>query len=197
MTFTNNKLLRRSSAAVGFRRVWRPLTVILFSTVAAVFAGCSSVAVQDGPRLDRDAAWALMPIANNSESPQAGEKLEAMLSTLLRIEGVDNLVRYAPEAESSAVLPVLDDAVRLEQAMTWARDQGLQYGVTGSVEEWHYKSGVEREPAVGISLQVLNIATGTVLWSATGARSGWGRATVSGTAQDLVADMLDTLRFHR
>jgi hypothetical protein len=116
-----------------------------------------------------------------------------MLATLLRIRGVNNVHLYAPPVDSAAALPVLDDTVRLEEAVDWARGRKFEYGITGSVEEWHYKSGVEREPAVGLSLRVQTIGTGQVLWSASGARSGWGRATVTGTAQDLVADMLDTL----
>jgi hypothetical protein len=169
----------------------------LLLTAAGIMAACSSLAVQPGPPLDPGARWVLLPVANNSETPQAAEKLEAMLATLVRIRGVNNLRVYAPPDDSAAALPVLDDTVRLDQALDWARGRDFEYGITGSVEEWHYKSGVEREPAVGLSLRVLNIVTGQVLWSASGARSGWGRATVSGTAQDLVADMLDTLKLRR
>lgn len=177
----------------------RILAASLLLAGAGVLTACasSSLEVQRGPALDRDSQWVLLPATNNSETPQAAEKLEAILATLLRIRGVNHLRLYAPPDESGVALPVLDDRVRLQHALAWAQGRDFEYGVTGSVEEWHYKSGVEREPAVGLSLRVLNITTGQVLWSASGARSGWGRATVSGTAQQLVAKMLDTVNLNR
>jgi hypothetical protein len=186
-------LFNLAVAARSLAYLRRMLRVSLLFAAAGVLAACSSLAVQPGPALDPGAQWVLLPVANHSETPQAAEKLESMLATLLRIRGVTNLRLYAPPAASAAALPVLDDTVRLKEALNWARDGDFEYGITGSVEEWHYKSGVEREPAVGLSLRVQTIGTEQVLWSASGARSGWGRATVTGTAQDLVADMLDTI----
>jgi polysaccharide biosynthesis protein PelC len=174
----------------------RILAASLLLSAAGMIAACAptSLAVQSGPSLDSDAQWVLLPIANNSESPQAAEKLEAILPTLLRIHGVSKLGVYSPQADSAAAMPVLDDTVRFEKALAWARGRDFRYGITGSIEEWHYKSGVAREPAVGISLRVLNISTGEVLWSASGARTGGGRETVSSTAMDLAEKMLDTAR---
>jgi hypothetical protein len=169
---------------------------LLFSSVGLIAAcSSSSLIVQSGPSLETGAQWVLLPVANNSDTPQAAEKLEAILPTLLQTHGVTKLAVYSPPAESATAIPVLDDTVRFEQALAWARSRDFRYGITGSVEEWHYKSGVAREPAVGLSIRVLNISTGEVLWSASGARSGSGRDTVSGTALDLAEKMLDTARF--
>jgi polysaccharide biosynthesis protein PelC len=173
----------------------RRVAGFLLFPVFVILAACSSLTVQQGPALDTAAPWVLLPIANNSDSAQAAEKLEAMLSTLLRTHGISKLSFYSPPAESVATIPVLDDTVRFERALAWARSRDFKYGITGSIQEWHYKSSVEREPAVGLTLRVLNISTGEVLWSASGARSGWGRDTLSGTALDLAGNMLDTVHF--
>lgn len=186
--------LARSGVSEWWAYLGRILAASFLLSAAGMIAACapSSLAVQSGTSLDPVAKWALLPVANNSETPQAAEKLEAILATLLRIRGISDLSVYSPSDDSPTAIPLLDYTARFERALAWARGRNFRYGITGSIEEWHYKSGVEREPAVGISLRVLNINTGEVLWSATGARSGWGRDTVSGTAQELLNKMLDT-----
>lgn len=161
-----------------------------------VLWGCTTVAVQQGPPLDPADQWVLLPIANYSESPQAGKRMEAILATLLRVQGVKRLA-LAPPPETPDSIPILDEQESYERSLEWARDQKIRYGITGSIEEWRYKSGVEREPAVGLSLRLLDIVTGEVLWSASGARSGWGREPISGTAQKLLSEILEEVKFGR
>ncbi|MCY1405315.1 hypothetical protein D9M71_205530 [compost metagenome] len=66
--------------------------------------------------------------------------------------------------------------------------------VTGSVEEWQYKNGLDGEPAVGVSLQVLETSSGKLLWSRSGARAGWSRESLAGTAQTVLRDLVGNLR---
>lgn len=157
--------------------------------------GCSTstLTTDSNLRIDANSQCILLPVANYTASPQAGDRMEAILTTLLQVRGVRNIQRYEPAEEMSAI-PILDTQQRSKRALAWARNQNIRYGFTGSVEEWRYKSGVEREPAVGLSLRVVDIATGEVLWAASGARSGWGRETISGTAQKLLAEMLEEIK---
>jgi hypothetical protein len=110
----------------------------------------------------------------------------------MRVHGVASIEFYS-SAQNDNALPEIDEYRRYQQALTWARDQHFIYALTGSVEEWGYKRGIEGEPAVALSLRVVKVATGEVLWSATGARSGWGRESVSGTALKLLNELLSTL----
>ena len=66
--------------------------------------------------------------------------------------------------------------------------------MTGSVEEWQYKNGLDGEPAVGISLQIVEPASGRVLWSNSGARAGWSRESLAGTAQKVLRKLVSDLR---
>lgn len=95
---------------------------------------------------------------------------------------------------SKADLALLDDQERLATALDWARRQKLDYVISGSVEEWQYKNGLDGEPAVGISLRVLEPATGRVLWSSSGARAGWSRESLAGAAQKVLGELVDDLR---
>ena len=67
--------------------------------------------------------------------------------------------------------------------------------VSGSVEEWQYKNGLDGEPAVGISLRVLQASNGQVLWSKSGARAGWSRESLAGTAQQVLDKLVGALGF--
>ena len=165
-------------------------------TTAVILAGCSTstLTLDSSLRLDPSSQWTLLPVANYTASPQAGDRMEAILTTLLQVRGVRSIKRYSP-TEKMGAIPILDTQQGYQRALAWARKQNLRYGFTGSVEEWRYKSGVEREPAVGVSLRVVDIATGEVLWAASGARSGWGRETISGTAQKLLTEMLAEIVF--
>ena len=136
---------------------------------------------------DGKGRWIMLPVLNYSETPNAGEKAESIVGALLQVHGLHTLGHYpSPEGE---VLE-LNEQQRYEQALSWAKKEGFA-GVTGSVDEWRYKSGVEGEPAVGLSLRIVEIPSEKVLWSAVGARTGWGRDSVSGTAQRLIEDLLD------
>ncbi len=170
--------------------------LLLLLAVMGLLGGCAVQEVQRGAVLDAHAHWALLPIMNHAETPQVGARAQAILATLLRVRGVTDVREYATQQKAEGEtegLPELDERRRFDEALNWAKGQGMTYGVTGSVEEWRYKSGTDGEPAAGVSLQVIDIASGRVLWSATGARTGWGRESVSGTAQKLLKDLLRDL----
>jgi len=137
--------------------------------------------------------WALLPVQNHSETPQAGERVEAILETLLRKGGVSQLDHYPAPKEGEAHL-FTSDRQRYEAALDWARGSKYDYAVTGSVEEWRYKSGLDGEPAIGISMRVLELSTGKVVWAATGTQTGSGTENASGTALRLLDRLVHDLR---
>jgi len=60
-----------------------------------------------------------------------------------------------------------------------------------SWQEWRYKVGVDGEPAAGVTLQIIDVATGELLWSGSGGKSGWSREALSAVAHKLIRDLLD------
>lgn len=124
-----------------------------------VLAACSTVSAPPAPELDRGAPWALLPMVNHTETPQAGLRAEAILESLLRNGGVGTLRRY-PSSIGGDALFEPSERKGVDQAMAWARSQGARYAVTGTVDEWRYKVGVDGEPAVGFTLQVLDVTSG-------------------------------------
>ena len=170
-------------------QIIRCLTLVV---IAALATGCSSFTRESGQTLPRDAAWGVAPLVNYAQTPQAGERAEQILISILAEEGVRPLMY--PQAPRQDLL-LQDDRERQIQALDWARQQRLAYVITGSVEEWQYKNGLDGEPAVGVSLQVLEPATGRVVWSSSGARAGWSRESLAGAAQKVLRELVGNLDF--
>ncbi len=139
--------------------------------------------------LDRNATWALLPIVNQTETPQAGLRAEALVESTLRTSGIGNLRHYPVKLNPETLFEPAERKVA-EDARQWAVQQGLRYGVTGNVTEWRYKVGVDGEPAVGLTLQIIDLPSGRVVWSGSGGKTGYSRESLAGTAQQLVNTLL-------
>jgi len=114
-----------------------------------------------------------------------------MVEHQLRRRGIVNLQHY-PQALSRDSLFEPTERKVAQEALKWASEQGVQLVVMGSVEEWRYKVGIDGEPAVGITLKVVNVPTGQVMWSGAAAKSGWSREALSAVGQKLIRGLLDS-----
>ena len=161
--------------------------VALLQAIVLV-TSCTTLNVQPAPKLDRDAGWALLPIMNFTETPQSGLRTEAILESLLRTGGIASLKRYPASLNTEALFDPLERKA-IEAALLWARNENLRYAMTGSVEEWRYKVGVDGEPAVGITLQLIDLPSGAVIWTASGSKTGWSREGLTATAQKLLVEL--------
>jgi len=139
--------------------------------------------------VDQQASWGVLPFLNHTETPQAGRRAEAITQALLSSRGVMNVQRYPASFQDEAALLSSDDKV-LEAAMQWAKEQQIRYALTGTVDEWRYKVGVDGEPAVGVTLEIIDLDHDTVIWSGVGSQSGWSREAVSAVAQKLIKTIL-------
>jgi TolB-like protein len=172
----------------------KKLAFILFGLATLLLVGCGSTiqSTANHEALDEQAKWALLPIANNTDTPQAALSAEAMLEHQLRRRGINTLLHYPAMLSRDSLFEPTERKVS-EEAQTWARKQGARFSVTGSVEEWRYKVGIDGEPAVGVTLKVIDLSNERVVWSASGAKSGWSRDALSGVAQTLLTDLLTSL----
>lgn len=159
-------------------------------SVAAQLPGCAvtrRTAVTEP--IDRSAKWVLLPIANHTETPQAGMRAEVIIESLLLARGVASIRRYqAPLTEEALLDPSEGRADALAQK--WAKEQGARYAVSGAVDEWRYKVGIDGEPAVGIALKIVDLRNDSVAFAAVGAKTGWSREALAGVAQKLIDDLL-------
>lgn len=167
----------------------RRAALLALGALGLALSACGTVDTGSAPQLARSETWAVLPISNHTETPQAGRRAASIAGSLLRSAGIDSVQHY-PAAGSDETLfdPARPDSA--ERALTWARGQNARYALTGAVNEWRYKVGVDGEPAVGITLEVVEVKSGAVIWSGTGSRTGTSREALSAVAQKLEKQLL-------
>jgi len=154
-------------------------------------ASCASYQVSESPTVEKNARWVIMPISNQSTTPMAGQHVEQILSSILFNKGVE--AHLYPDNETVDVASLLDESEKKKSADEWLATQSFDYVLTGSVQEWHYKTGLDGEPAVGITLMLISANTGEVLWKSSGGRAGWGRESVSSAGHTVIDNILTGL----
>ena len=162
---------------------------VALTGIAMVLAGCSTLQVGKAPMLEHQAKWGILPFANQTETPQAGLRAESITENLMRAEGISNMKKY-PAALNTETLFEPADRKQFDAALVWARSNNIKYAIAGSVDEWRYKVGIDGEPAAGITLQLIEVQSGDVLWAASGGSTGWSRESLSGVAQKLIGKLL-------
>ncbi len=169
----------------------KQLTLHILLLVTMALAACSTLDRSEAPKVSSKGLWVVLPFANNTETPLAGSRAEAIAEGLLRSNGISKLRRTPASLQQDALFEP-GDRTQQESALEWAREQGAHYALTGSVDEWRYKVGVDGEPAVGIALSIIDVPSGETLWSGVGGKSGWSREALSAVAQQLMRSLLDS-----
>ncbi len=161
---------------------------LLIGGLFLLLSACTTVDLGQSPGIDRQATWVVVPFANYTETPLAGNRAETVADALLRASGM-RVLRYPLVAHRDALF---DSGERKHQdeALAWGKQKGARYALAGAVDEWRYKVGVDGEPAVGVTLQIIDLTTGETLWSGAGGKSGWSREALSAVAQQLINDLL-------
>ena len=169
------------------------LLCALLSACAALGPGGTSSHSTLAKALSATDKVALLPIANYTDVPQAGLKVEALLDTALRQAGLQQLALYPATLNEESLFDPSDRKAQAE-AEKWAKAQGMRYAISGVVNEWRYKVGVDGEPAVGLTLQLRDLKTDQVIYTAAGGRTGWSREALSAVGQKLTRELISGIR---
>ena len=160
---------------------------------ALLLAGCAVTALPgQSLTVPADAKFAVLPLSNATDVPLVERRAQAIAVSLLQQKGLREVVVYPQKAGDNPL--EAEPAVTSTQALAWARQQGARYALSGTVTEWRYKTGVDSEPAVGITLQVADVSSGQVIWSASGGRSGWGYQALAAVGQSQIESLLRGIR---
>ena len=170
----------------------RVVRAIGLASLVLVLASCSTIRVGKAPTLERSAKWAMLPFVNQTETPQAGLRAESITENLLRADGIAGIKKY-PTSMNTETLFEPADRKQFDAALAWARSENIKYAVAGTVDEWRYKVGIDGEPAAGVTLQLIDVQSGEVLWAASGGSTGWSRESLSGVAQKLIGKLLQPI----
>jgi TolB-like protein len=166
------------------------LLVLLISALSVT--GCVTLN-QRGTEVSFNDSWALLPFVNNTETPYAAERGESIVAALLHARGIQNLERPVTETKPED-LGLDRGEKRQREALEWAKQKKVRYALSGTVNEWRYKVGLDGEPVAGFTLQLIELPSGNVVWSGAAGKSGWSRDAVSSVAQQILDKLLGEIR---
>jgi polysaccharide biosynthesis protein PelC len=167
---------------------WLPFLLVILT-----LTGCTTLHQGSSAPVSLNDSWALLPFINNTETPYAGERAESVTATLLLARGVQRLERYTVETKTEELGNDRGER-RQREALEWAKQKKVRFVLSGTVNEWRYKVGLDGEPVAGIAMQLIELPEGKVVWSGTAGKSGWSRDAVSAVAQQVLDRLLETIR---
>jgi len=127
----------------------------------------------------QDVTITLFRLNNYTDTPRAGLRASNILEGLLLSKG------YVVTSHFSKKTPSINKARKV------AKGDSSKYFIYGGVSEWRYKTGIDGEPAVSLQTSLYETENSKLVWSATGADSDWGNASIGTTAQDLLLEMIE------
>ena len=164
----------------------------LVCCLASAAVGCSSYqrAFRNGETPRPPARIALLPFANLTEYPHAGEIATELWSTELSARNYSPIpavpIAEVSDGKGSDLLPM--------KPAEAARKLGVRFVVTGSVTEFRYTFGLQGGPAVGLSAEIFDAEKGTVCWRASASRRGRSAESLSQVAQRVCEELANSIQ---
>ena len=175
------------------------LACIVTLFLAFLVAGCGSsyqnAYVSTQAAVNSGKSVAVLPLVNLTQHPQAGRNVSDLLTTELYASG-----KFTILERTALIEKIIGDETDLDFVMNTAVAQrvgkavGADTVVFGSVTEYRYTRGLDQNPAVGVNLRMLDVASGEVTWASSASRTrGWW-VSLNQTAQEvchaMVADLV-------
>jgi TolB-like protein len=151
--------------------------------------GCATTTVRDGskPHVNEGKFSLLMPpFVNATDNEHAGQALTQLTGSTLLEYGI-------PLIQTEAILSKTADETAPKQEvrnLEIAQANKATYLLMGTVHEYRYKSDLSANPAVGITLRLVNVADGRTLWQGSSSKVGRVYASLTSTAQKAVRDLV-------
>ena len=140
---------------------------------------------------------AVLPFTNWTDNPHAGGINARLFASELYHRQLFSVLEPAETEQGlGATENVPQGVFRQDLAQEAGRRLGVDAVAVGSVSEFAYQHGLREEPAVGLSIRLVRVADGKLLWTASHSEIGsgwWRRDSLNLTAQRVVARMLDNL----
>lgn len=151
--------------------------------LALLIVSCSTTVDISNKKLTKKATYGVVPFYNFTETPMAGLRASHIVEGVLRAKGYRVLNRHWKENEDLSS----DEIKMLIKELS---HKGADFIIGGTVNEWRYKTGIDGEPAVSLTIYILDVNQNKIVWSGTLSRSGLSYESIGTTAQKLVEKVI-------
>lgn len=170
----------------------RKIFVFLVLSGLCFLTACSTVVYQGGqnPGAKRqDFILFLPPFFNATDDDHAGRALTELTATALLERGLPVL-----QSEPALVKSRLENAAGADGLFVeTARSLGATHLLIGTVHEYRYKTDLDGDPAVGLTLRLVDAQDGRTIWQGSSAKVGVFFASLSTASQRAVRNLVKTI----
>lgn len=143
-------------------------------------AGCSSVVNTEKANLNlKNKTLVVLPFENYTETPLAGLRIASIAYAVLNSKEyiarnfvINNEKDYSHE--------------EIKEMINKLKEENYDYAITGTVNEFRYKTGIDAEPAVSITLKIYDLKNDKVIYTAVGSKTGWSHESLTTVAQKIL-----------
>ena len=174
-----------------------PLLITLILTVTMLFQLCGCTTINTSRQsiaLPHNSRIGIGLFNNNTDVPQAGYRARSIVAGLIAAKGLTRQMTYKSKSTCNQLIACPNNQPSMKDMMAWGRHYRLDWIMLGSVNEWEYKVGLDGEPAAAVTLELYQVNTGKLVWSAVGSKYGTSRSGLGNTAQELLQTMIQPLR---
>jgi TolB-like protein len=152
--------------------------LLFFALVFLV--SCSTVTNLDHVKLNiKDKKITVLPFENYTETPLAGLRVKSITEGVVSSKGhklsIANVRQdkdYSPE--------------EIKKLLQELKESNIDYAITGSVNEFRYKTGIDGEPAVSITVKIYDIKQEKEVYTSVSSKTGWSHESITTVAQKIL-----------
>lgn len=162
----------------------------LVFALALLSGGCATVAYHGGSsgaiHVER---LLLPPFVNATDDEHAGRALTEITGSALVERGIPLF-----QTEEVLIKSAADQAQGPDgRYAEIARTVGATHLLIGTVHEYRYKTDLDGDPAVGVTLRLVDAATGQTLWQGSGGNVGYAFASLTSASERTVRKLVRDL----
>jgi hypothetical protein len=156
-----------------------------------LISGCVSTIqkAEVNPQFKLKGEIGLTEFENGTQEENAGQTIRDILETILIRRGIAVETIYNPSREATEQIHRSSYDIQ-SPIFEKARSKKLTHLVTGTIHEFRYKTDLNGNPAVGLTLRVVEVDSGKIVWQATGSYAGPGKSTLTACAQKVLHDVV-------
>ncbi len=162
-------------------------SLVLLSTVLLFLSGCSTHLKKATTQLPSNKSYLIGSFWNYTETPMAGLRASSIVEGVLSEQKIKLRSQIGGSDEMGQDIPKADF---LQQQKASAKASGANYLITGEVQEWRYKTGIDGEPVVSYSIKIIKLKDETIAFNGVGAKSGWGHQSIGEVAQEIAQELI-------
>jgi len=157
---------------------------LLFIMLLIFITGCSSdiYNIEKTTKLSKNQTMNVIPFANFTQTQLAGYKVAGIVEGVLKSKGYNI---------SKSLWNFPEEDYTLNEIKKIIQNTKTNYIVTGYINEYRYKTGIDGEPAISITIKIFDKTKNKYIYSATVSKTGNTYDSLSLITQNAINKIFD------